>query len=148
MKYKIKIIISLIISFLLGTALTLLIWISLASFFEIKINIVLLVFLIVVSVFTLQSKSTLVLACNIGAYLAGVLLSFAIELNMDLLHKLYKCRGVAMSVGDGFGVYIYVPLFMCAIFIVILLASISTFIRVLVNKKKRNIGEVIERNKR
>ena len=144
MNNKIKITIYLISSFLLGTILTLLFWISLASFFEININIILLIFLIMVSVFTLQSNAILVLTCNIVSYILGILLSFVIELNMDLIHILFECRDIKMSAGDGFGVYIYIyiyiysPIYMCAIVIVIVLTAITTFVRIFAYKMRSN----------
>lgn len=147
MNNKIKITIYLISSFLLGTILTLLFWISLASFFEININIILLIFLIMVSVFTLQSNTILVSTCNIVSYILGILLSSVIELNMDLIHILFECRDIKMSAGDGFGVYIYSPIYMCAIVIVIVLTAITTFVRIFAYKMRSNGVKFIKRNK-
>ena len=131
MNNKIKITIYLISSFLLGTILTLLFWISLASFFEININIILLIFLIMVSVFTLQSNAILVLTCNIVSYILGILLSFVIELNMDLIHILFECRDIKMSAGDGFGVYIYIYIYIYILLYICAQLSLLLYLQLL-----------------
>lgn len=120
-------------SFIIGSTSTILFWLSIIYFSELE-SIFALILMVLVTVLLLQNKHFEVLACNIAFYLIGIITSYTLEYKFDFFHLLFKLINpeTKMSAGDGFGIIIFTPIYICAFSLSIIIAVVVTCIK---NKK-------------
>lgn len=66
---------------------------------------------------------------NISFFLTGIMISLAVEIRIDFIGYLFNLSNTEFSTGDGFGVIVYIPLYVCAFFLIVVLTMIVSFIR-------------------
>ncbi len=109
--------------FLAGVFITLLFWLSLSPYFDIRFGLVSLLIVIPVSVFIVQDKHFSFFPYNVAAYFAGLILSLLVEIAIDFIHILFELAGAEMNPGDGLGVLFSAPFYAVAVLLIVGISS-------------------------
>lgn len=117
------------ICFLIGIVLTTCYWLSVSPLFTDFLIVPFFMIIIPLFVFLLQEEKFENFSFNIVSHILGITISLVIEIKFDFIDFLYQLSGSEMSAGDGFGLIIYTPLYICADVLIVILAFIATFIR-------------------
>lgn len=121
------------ICFLTGIVFTIFYWLSLSPLFTMFLGVLVLVIVVPLFIFILHDRKFNFFVFNIVSHLFGIAISFIIEVKLDFMSSLFQLSDTEISAGDGFGIFLYTPLYICADTLIIILAFIVTCIR---NKKR------------
>lgn len=119
----------LIASIFIGTIFTVLFCLSISPLFSVFCGVLVLVMIIPLFVFLMQDKHIMLSILNISFFLTGIMISLAVEIRIDFIGYLFNLSNTEFSTGDGFGVIVYIPLYVCAFFLIVVLTMIVSFIR-------------------
>ena len=117
------------ICFLTGIVFTIFYWLSVSPIFTIFLGMLFFLILVPLFIFILHDRKFVFFSYNIVSHLLGITISLIVEIKLDFINFLFQLSDTEISAGDGFGIILYTPLYICADTFIIILAFIVTCIR-------------------